>query len=255
MKNKGIKLIIILIFCLCLINVFNNESIVFAKNNNAGKLCEFSDEYLEWLKLPEEERKKYFRPEICKNEEIIINDFFTPNLYSFYNDFDSTNDTLPEKYDLRNVNGISYVTSVKDQKETGLCWAFSSLSVIESNLKREGLDYDLSETHVGYSTSYYFKDGVNEEGRYDYYAGEGGRPFETFSTYTTNGKGPILESEMNFDDYYNYDAESGLDYSKYLKEINLSEIQNKTVVIDINKIKNDHSSNGCTNEKIKQIKN
>ena len=35
---------------------------------------------------------------------------------------------LPEKYDLRNVDGASFVTSVKNQGVYGDCWAFGTLS-------------------------------------------------------------------------------------------------------------------------------
>lgn len=44
---------------------------------------------------------------------------------------------IPSKYDLRDEN---YVTSVKDQGEEGLCWAFSTLGSAESNILKQGLD-------------------------------------------------------------------------------------------------------------------
>ena len=43
---------------------------------------------------------------------------------------------IPVKYDLRDKN---CVTSVKDQGEEGLCWAFSTLGSAESNILKQGL--------------------------------------------------------------------------------------------------------------------
>ncbi len=61
---------------------------------------------------------------------------------------------LPEKYDLRNVDGASFVTSVKNQGVYGDCWAFGTLSSLESNLLKTGkaANVDLSERHLAWFT-------------------------------------------------------------------------------------------------------
>ena len=97
--------------------------------------------------------------------------------------------SLPASYDLRNVNGVSYVTSVKDQKSTGTCWAHAVCAAAESNALKTGLadelkekynltgELDFSESHLvwygacqrnEYSDSPLFHKGVNRgaEGGY-----------------------------------------------------------------------------------------
>ena len=50
--------------------------------------------------------------------------------------------------------GDEYVSPVKDQKRTDLCWAFAATSAIESNMLRNGQGTrNFSEIHMGYSTS------------------------------------------------------------------------------------------------------
>ncbi|WP_162611520.1 5'-nucleotidase C-terminal domain-containing protein [Gordonibacter urolithinfaciens] len=61
---------------------------------------------------------------------------------------------LPEKFDLRDVNGSSFVTSVKDQGDYSDCWAFSALASMESGLLMRGnaADVDLAERHLAWFT-------------------------------------------------------------------------------------------------------
>jgi C1A family cysteine protease len=60
----------------------------------------------------------------------------------------------PASYDLRNVNGQSYVTGVRDQGSCGSCVAFGTVAVLESSLKiaagNPALTVDLSEAHLFY---------------------------------------------------------------------------------------------------------
>ena len=60
--------------------------------------------------------------------------------------------SLPSSYDLRDVNGVSYVTSIKDQGNFVDCWAFSAMAALESNLLINGYgEYDLSEMELAYN--------------------------------------------------------------------------------------------------------
>lgn len=61
---------------------------------------------------------------------------------------------LPSSYNSRPYS-MQYVTSVKDQGLDGLCWAFSAMAGLESNLMitgQAGSSVDLSEVHLAYST-------------------------------------------------------------------------------------------------------
>ncbi len=62
-------------------------------------------------------------------------------------------DGLPKQYDSRK-NGV--VTAVKNQGETGACWAFSTISALESDAITQGLtaheNADFSEAHLAWFT-------------------------------------------------------------------------------------------------------
>ncbi len=62
---------------------------------------------------------------------------------------------VPRTYDSRDVNGKSYITPVKDQGYTYLCWTFVAMGAIESDILRHNeemnaSDIDLSEKHISY---------------------------------------------------------------------------------------------------------
>lgn len=91
--------------------------------------------------------------------------------------------SLPEQFDLRNVNGTIGITSVKDQGNIGSCWTFAACGAMESNLKyKQGETYDFSENNM-----------ITNNG-FDYSPDEGGN--RTMSVaYFAKWAGPVLESD------------------------------------------------------------
>ena len=64
---------------------------------------------------------------------------------------------LPPSYDLRNVNGVNYVTPLKDQATLGLCWAFTTISSMETYLLKHNMvtsSTTFNERQLDYATAY-----------------------------------------------------------------------------------------------------
>ena len=62
---------------------------------------------------------------------------------------------IPAKYDSRNVDGKTFVTGVRDQGYSYLCWAFASAAAMECDILKHYPSYtssslDLSEKHIAY---------------------------------------------------------------------------------------------------------
>lgn len=96
-------------------------------------------------------------------------------------------------------NHKNFISPVKNQNKDGVCWSFSSTSVLESSLLKQtgnALDtYDFSENHMRYSLSYQGNNPLGFIRRYD-----AGGNFAQALTYWTRSKtnGPVLE----IDDIY-----------------------------------------------------
>ena len=116
----------------------------------------------------------------------------------------SFNGILPSKYDLRDYN---QVTSVKHQKSSGNCWAFTSLAALESCiLKASNQNFDLSEENMKNVMAFYSDYGwqlTTNKGGYDdmgvgylvSWLGAVQEDLETFSDYSVLS--PVLNSTIH----------------------------------------------------------
>ena len=113
---------------------------------------------------------------------------------------------LPESYDSRDVGGNNYITSVKDQQSTGLCWSFSVYGALEASILRSGGNaQDFSEAHMGYSLS---ASHVGAEYGYNRQLGGGGNRLLAAS-YLMRGidlNGTVDENDDAFTDAYSASA-------------------------------------------------
>ena len=243
--KKKIFLVIIL-FILMLISY---NKVVFA--SDIEEVNCLSQEYLDWLRLPENEKKNTIEPfpinipfksKISKN---INMSKISTKLKSVV----TGESTTPESYDLRKEISVE----VKDQKSTDSCWAFSANSALETNLAINHETWNFSERHVEYSTASNFKDGVNE-GSLDRKVGDGGNSYGAFAYYF-RGDGPILEEDMPFEDNNNeisiYDLPKNIAVKQVENTKFFPEIEKK---FNNNTIEFFNSGNSLSNDEVLQIR-
>ena len=235
MKKLKISFILIL-FILALLS----NSQVFASNISFKKV-EYSENFSNWLKLSDEEKKNTIAPRMY--DVPFTNILSTSPFRRFKMLRSSIADT---KYSLKDY--IPDNLSIRNQYNTNSCWAFATLSSLETNLAltdyKNGLTshkvYDFSERHMNYFNSDVFANNqINKEG-YKRSASAGGNWFNAIS-YLTNGGGAINETDMPFENNSNL--------------INLSEIQNKTVTSQVHDTIDFANYNTLTPDKAIEVKN
>ena len=210
--RKRYLFFIIFLFCIFSNNVYANKYIdgdLVPDNYIINPLWE------EYNDLSIEEKKQY---EVIPSKYLMVysnenNYFDIRGKKSFSFEKQSSVGELPSSFDLRDVNGVNYVSPIKLQKSLGLCWDFASIASLESNmlirhsdssyyqdLDNDGVFEDsshvitFSERQIDYATSY------GENNKQNYYSylstralGEGGN-FINFVGAALTGISPIYDN-------------------------------------------------------------
>ena len=167
---------------------------------------EITDAYQKWQLLSNKEKSKTIEPlpfslKIGDSVKKSVLNSFTVNV----------GQSIDSQYNLH--DDVEY--RIKNQGSTNECWAFSTTILLENNaMKKRNLNIELSPRHIDYATSRTFLDGINTKG-YNREVGYGN--FYVSMGYCTSGKGPVLESDMPFENNSNKVNLSAIDKQPVLK--------------------------------------
>ncbi|MBE6148620.1 MAG: hypothetical protein E7167_03930 [Firmicutes bacterium] len=180
--------------------------ILLTEKNKKENIPYLNPQYIEYLYYINEMEKGNISPEEIRDmyevipDETII-DYVAPMSKALYRRM-----ALPSTFDLRNVNGKNYVTPIKDQDSTGLCWMFATNAQAESYLLiKNNRSYHLgaqifSEMQIDYATA---NNGIiDSEPKYpnSRNLGDGGM-FNYAMPVLMDGLGLVDVSWRNFEEY------------------------------------------------------
>ena len=138
-------------------------------------------------------------------------------MQAFAADAGSAEQALPSSFDLRNVDGMNFVTPVKHQNYTGTCWAHAAMAAAEisilyqnwvkNGIRPEDNQIDLSELQAAWFATHPIPEndpaGSNEPGEgafYEDWPNSGGNDIILGAMFSS-GVGPIDETDLPMTDY------------------------------------------------------
>ena len=213
----------------------NNGYILEEKDEES----EYTQEYLEWSKLTDTEKKNTLEPRkeyvpfdsLYDGSDEYINEDTTAKQEIASNTFitmfksDNNDDEIPSTYSLTQDLG-NILAELQSPYNT--CYAYPALNAIETNIElTTGKEYDFSEMHIEYMTSTLL--GGSREL-------DSGGNFETVMKYSFAGKGPVLESDIPKKDY------TEDEYDDLRNAAAIAKVKNYKNFPTINKKNNSYSS-------------
>ena len=217
-----------------IINVFLLVGSVFAISSNDFKAIEapYTKQYEEYMEMSDEEKSKILEPRKydissennSTNKTLLANQKIT--LKNLINVLKSSTYATESKFSLKDL--IPNNLTIRNQQDVNVCWAFASMSSLETNLALKNYNnqatekiYDYSERHMAYTMTQSFLEGQKNEYGYSKDISEGGT-YLMSTAYLTNGQGAINEEDMPF-----VNSQAAID---------ISQIQNKKVQTTVNDI-------------------
>ncbi|HVQ00071.1 MAG TPA: lectin like domain-containing protein [Candidatus Thermoplasmatota archaeon] len=154
---------------------------------------------------------------------------------------------LPDSFDLRNVSGNNYVTSVKDQEYPpyGTCWCFGPYAAMESNLlitknwenAGEQGEPDLSEAHLDWWNGFNTFHNDDAPGSSGLIVHQGGDSQMVFA-YLSRGEGAIREIDAPYSNISKSPERTNPNYHYYYaNDIEFYDIGNNLENMDVIKEK------------------
>lgn len=205
MQKKKHIIVLLTIFCVLQVFFVNTSIAIDNIGFNDKKILDYSETYKKGEELSNGDKvksgvipRKYNVPlDSIYEDTITVKE--NPNLFNLFGLLSkekvvSANaEEIPTEFNLSEEINIL----VENQGEEGLCWAFASLTSLETNLTLKGYgEYDFSERHIDYLTSVGF--GGNR------YLGDAGN-FDVFTDYISKNNGPVLEATVPYNTEYTSD--------------------------------------------------
>ena len=220
MRRKMYKFLSILL-CVYIISLFISpvQNCAFNSDKDIIENTNISEAYEEYLKLPEDEKqnsgiipRKYDVPFKSNKNSKLRGTGELPTSYVLVG-----NDMGVDVDEYGNIN-----MGIEDQGSYELCWAFSSINALETNLAKKGIYnpdgelYDFSELHLDYLGYEGIRDQYGNIILEDRYYLHGPGTFYHFLQYViVNQYGVVLEEEVPYNAQYSTQSDFNYLYSLF----------------------------------------